>query len=437
MNDEQITDMTKQPDEVQSDVPAVQAGTETAVANTEDKPVIRKERNTVRVKNSPDMALIVIILVLVGFGLAMVYSASFPVAEHDHNNHYYFLLRQLIFAAIGIVVMIVAGMIDYKKYFNKATPAFFAVSALMLAAVPVIGITHNGAKRWLGYGAFEFQPTEIMKLALIMMLAWYISKFVHAYRDFDDKTIAIKNKSFIKRKFSERFSVFFREVAIPFMILGAVCVLTLIEKHLSGTIILFIVGWLVMLWGRISLPWLLGILGGGGLAAWLYATITGYTSDRITAWLNPYADELDSGWQIIQGFNAIGSGGAFGVGYTNSTLKHLFLPEPQNDYIFAVICEEFGFVGAILLLLTFALFAWRGFVIAAKAPDSFSRLVAAGITCKICVQTLLNIYVVTGLFPPTGISLPFISYGGTALVILLAECGILISISRYSREKKV
>ena len=407
------------------------------VAVPAEKVKIRKERNTVRVKGSPDIPLIVSILILVGFGLAMVYSASFPLAENEYNNSYYYLLRQLAFAAIGIVVMIVAGTIDYRKYFGKGAPIFFCISFLLLASVPVIGESHNGAKRWIGLGAFSFQPTEIMKLALVMMLAWYISKYVHAYRDFDDKTRAIKNKSFIKRKLSERFPVFIREVAVPFLLVGMVCAITLLEKHLSGTIILFVVGWLVMLWGRVSLPWLLGILGGGGVAAWLFATVTGYTSDRITAWLDPYADELGSGWQIIQGFNAIGSGGLFGVGYTNSILKRLYLPEPQNDYIFAIVCEEFGFIGAVLLIILFALFAWRGFVVAMKAPDSFSRLTAAGITCKICVQTLLNIFVVTGLFPPMGISLPFISYGGTALVILLAECGILISISRYSRQKKV
>ncbi len=432
MNDQELETIGEQ---VNEDLPKpAETGAEVALP---DKKPVRKERNTVRVKGSPDVPLIISILVLVGFGLAMVYSASFPLAENDYNNSYYYLFRQLAFAAVGIVVMIIAGMIDYKKYFGKATPAFFAVSFLLLASVPIIGESHNGAKRWIGLGIFSFQPTEIMKLALVMMLAWYISKYVHAYRDLDEKTVAIKNKSYLKRKVSERFYIFFREVFIPFLILGAVCGLTLVEKHLSGTIILFVVGWLVMLWGRISLPWLVGILAGGGLGALLVATLTGYTSDRITAWLDPYADELGSGWQIIQGFNAIGSGGLFGVGYTNSTLKHLYLPEPQNDYIFAIVCEEFGFVGAVLLIVLFGIFAWRGFVVAAKAPDSFSRLTAAGITCKICVQTLLNIFVVTGLFPPTGISLPFISYGGTALVILLAECGVLISISRYSRQKKV
>ncbi|MBO4868896.1 MAG: FtsW/RodA/SpoVE family cell cycle protein, partial [Clostridia bacterium] len=175
----------------------------------------------------------------------------------------------------------------------------------------------------------------------------------------------------------------------------------------------------------------------GGAAAAFIAIFTDYTSDRLSVWLNPYSDPLNDGWQVIQGFNAIGSGGLFGVGFTNSTLKHLYLPEPQNDFIFAIVCEEFGFIGAIGLMILFGLFVWRGFVIAFKAPDCFSRLLAAGITCKVGLQALLNIFVVTGLFPPTGISMPFISYGGTALVILLVECGILLGISKFSREKKI
>ena len=276
-----------------------------------------------------------------------------------------------------------------------------------------------------------------MKLALVMMLSWYISRYVDAYRDFDERTIAIKKKSFFKRKFREWVPVFLREVAVPFLIVGAVCAVTLLERHLSGTIILFIIGWIVMLWGRISLPWLLGVLGAGGAGAAFIAIFTDYTSDRLSTWLNPYSDPLGDGWQVIQAFNAIGSGGLFGVGFTNSTLKHLYLPEPQNDFIFAIVCEEFGFIGAIGLMIIFGLFVWRGFVIAAKAPDCFSRLLAAGITCKVGVQALLNIFVVTGLFPPTGIAMPFISYGGTALIILMAECGILLCISKFSREKKI
>ena len=396
-----------------------------------------KEKNIFRVRGMPDIPLLVIILILVGFGLAMVYSASYPWAENDYGNSYYYVQRQLIFTGIGAALMFVFTSVDYKIYMKFGALVFFAVSFLLLASVPVIGTSVNGAKRWIDLGIFRFQPTDIMKLALVMMLAWYISRYVDAYRDFDDRTIATKNKSFFKRKFKEWFPVFMREVAVPFLIVFAVCAVTLLERHLSGTIILFIIGWIVMLWGRISLPWLLGVLGAGGAGAAFIAIFTDYTSDRLNTWLNPYSDPLGDGWQVIQAFNAIGSGGLFGVGFTNSTLKHLYLPEPQNDFIFAIVCEEFGFIGAIGLLIIFGLFVWRGFVIAAKAPDCFSRLLAAGITCKVGVQALLNIFVVTGLFPPTGIAMPFISYGGTALIILMAECGILLCISKFSREKKI
>ena len=396
-----------------------------------------KEKNIFRVRGMPDIPLLVIILILVGFGLAMVYSASYPWAENDYGNSYYYVQRQLIFTGIGALLMFVFMSVDYKIYMKFGSPVFFIVSFMLLASVPVIGTSVNGAKRWIDLGIFRFQPTDIMKLALVMMLAWYISRYVDAYRDFDDRTIAVKNKSFFKRKFRERVPVFMREIAVPFLIVGAVCAVTLLERHLSGTIILFLIGWIVMLWGRISLPWLLGVLGVGGAGAAFIAIFTDYTSDRLNTWLNPYSDPLGDGWQVIQGFNAIGSGGLFGVGFTNSRLKHLYLPEPQNDFIFAIVCEEFGFIGAVGLLIIFGLFVWRGLVIALKAPDCFSRLLAAGITCKIAVQVLLNVFVVTGLFPPTGIAMPFISYGGTALIILMAECGILLGISKFSREKKI
>jgi cell division protein FtsW len=396
-----------------------------------------REKNIFRVRGMPDIPLLVIILILVGFGLAMVYSASYPWAENDYGNSYYYVQRQLIFTGLGGLAMFALASVDYKIYMKWGAPVFFAISFLLLLSVPIIGKSVNGAKRWIDLGVFRFQPTDIMKLALVMMLAWYISRYVDAYRDLDERTIALKNKRLHKRKFKESFPVFLREVFIPLCIVGLVCAVTLVEKHLSGTIILFLIGWIVMLWGRISLPWLLGIIGAGGAGALAIATLTDYTSDRLAVWLDPYSDPLGSGWQVIQSFNAIGSGGLFGVGFTNSTLKHLYLPEPQNDFIFAIVCEEFGFVGAIGLMIIFGLFVWRGILISLRAPDCFSRLLAAGITCKIAVQVLLNIFVVTGLFPPTGISMPFISYGGTALIILMAECGILLCISRFSAEKKI
>lgn len=415
----------------------LQTGTEAPQAPSTEVKKIVKEKNIFRVRGMPDIPLLVIILILVGFGLAMVYSASYPWAENDYGNSYYYVQRQLIFTGLGALAMFALASVDYKIYMKWGAPVFFAVSFLLLLSVPIIGKSVNGAKRWIDLGIFRFQPTDIMKLALVMMLAWYISRYVDAYRDLDERTAALKNKRFRKRKFKESFPVFLREVFIPLCIVGMVCAVTLLEKHLSGTIILFLIGWIVMLWGRISLPWLLGIIGAGGAGALAIATLTDYTSDRLAVWLDPYSDPLGDGWQVIQSLNAIGSGGAFGVGFTNSTLKHLYLPEPQNDFIFAIVCEEFGFFGAIGLMIIFGLLIWRGILISLRAPDCFSRLLAAGITCKIAVQVLLNIFVVTGLFPPTGISMPFISYGGTALIILMAECGILLCISRFSSEKKI
>lgn len=410
------------------------AASEAAVAKPEKQV---RERNIFRVRGMMDIPLLIIIMILLGFGLVMVYSASYPWAENDYGNSYYYVQRQLIFMGLGAVAMFAFASSDYKIYMKWGAPVFFVISFMLLASVPIIGTSVNGAKRWIDLGLFRFQPTDIMKLALVMMLAWYISRYVDAYRDIDEKTIALKNKSVLKRKLSERMPVFIREVVVPFGIVGVVCMMTLVENHLSGTIILFLIGWIVMLWGRISLPWLLGIIGAGGAGAAFIAIFTDYTSDRLKVWLDPYSDPLGNGWQVIQSFNAIGSGGLFGVGFTNSTLKHLYLPEPQNDFIFAIVCEEFGFIGAIGLILIFGLFVWRGILISLRAPDCFSRLLAAGITCKIGVQALLNIFVVTGLFPPTGISMPFISYGGTALIIQMVECGILLGISRFSAEKKI
>jgi cell division protein FtsW len=226
-------------------------------------------------------------------------------------------------------------------------------------------------------------------------------------------------------------------VVIPFGIIGVVCLVTLVEKHMSGTIILFSIGMVVIFVGKVSARWIGALIAVGIVGAVVMITSVGYTSDRIMAWLDPFKYELDEGWQIVQSLYAISSGGLFGVGLGNSTQKHMYLPEPQNDYIFAIICEELGFIGALVMFLMFGILIWRGIIVSRRAPDSFSRLVAIGITGKVAIQTILNVFVVTNLFPPTGISLPFFSYGGTALIFLLCEMGILLSISRYSYHNKV
>lgn len=388
-----------------------------------------------RVKTGFDRPLIVVIAMLLLFGTVMVFSASYAWAQNDYGDSFYWVKRHLMWVALGLCVMLLVMQFDYK-IFQKFTPAVFTVCFGCLCLVPLIGKTVNGAKRWIAIGPIQIQPTEMMKLGLVLMLAWYISKYVMASRDLDSITAKDKKKRIFRRSFKEYMPIFFREVFIPFCIVGLVCVITILERHMSGTIILFCIGMVVIFVGRVSPLWIGSLFVAGGTAALIMITQTGYTSDRIMAWLDPFKYELDEGWQIVQSLYAICSGGLFGVGIGNSTQKHLYLPEPQNDYIFAILCEELGFIGAMALFAMLGVLVWRGVAIARRAPDSYSKLVATGITGKIAIQSILNIAVVTNTLPPTGISLPFISYGGTALILLLCEMGILLSISRYSYQKK-
>ena len=396
---------------------------------------LKAERVISRVKSGFDRPLIVIIAMLLLFGTVMVFSSSYAWAENDYGDSFYWVKRHLLWVALGLAVMLLVMQFDYKV-FQKFTPAIFAVCFGCLCLVPLIGKTVNGAKRWIAIGPIQIQPTEMMKLGLVLMLSWYISKYVRASRDLDAITAKDKNKKIFRRSFKEYMPVFFREVFIPFAIVGLVCVITILERHMSGTIILFCIGMVVIFVGKVSPAWIGALFAVGGAAAYWLITQTGYTSDRIMAWQDPFKYELDEGWQIVQSLYAICSGGLFGVGIGNSTQKHLYLPEPQNDYIFAILCEELGFIGAMALFAMLGTLIWRGVVISRRAPDSFSKLVAIGITGKVAIQSILNIAVVTNTLPPTGISLPFISYGGTALILLMCEMGILLSISRYSYQKK-
>ena len=394
------------------------------------------QRRIDRIKTGFDRPLLVIILILLLFGTVMVFSASYAWAENDYGDSFYWVKKHMMWVAVGSAFMFVIMQIDYRLI-RSVTPIGFTISFILLALVPIIGKTVNGAKRWIVIGPIQIQPTEIMKIALVLMLSWYISKYITSARDLDALSVKEKKKGIFKLTAKEYFPIFIREVFIPFGIVGMVCVVTLLEKHMSGTIILFCIGMTVIFVGGVSVRWILALFAVGGAAAVYLITSVGYTSDRVMAWLDPFAYELDEGWQIVQSLYAISSGGLFGVGLGNSTQKHMYLPEPQNDYIFAIICEELGFIGALVVFLLFAILISRGIAISRRAPDSFSRLVAIGITGKVAIQAVLNIFVVTNIFPPTGISLPFFSYGGTALVFLLCEMGILLSISRYSYEKKV
>lgn len=377
------------------------------------KELLHPQINTVyRVRGGVDRIFLIIVVLLISYGSVMIFSSSYVFAKYQMHDSLWFVKKQIFFAVTGIIVMMVVSFIDYG-FIKKFTVPIFAASFLMLAAVPFIGETNKGATRWLKIGPIQFQPSEIMKFALILLLASYISFF------------------------SSRMKEFKYGILIPAGITGVVCVTTLLEHHMSGTIILFLIGASMIFMSGASwrvLATLGGVFGVGAASVMLF---TNYMKKRIDAWLHPELYLKTGGWQPYQSLLAIGSGGLFGVGLGNSYQKHMWLPEPQNDFIFAILCEELGFIGALALVALFIMFIWRGFVIAKRAPDTFSSVLVAGLTAKVGIQAMLNIAVVTSSIPTTGIALPFFSYGGTALVMQLAEMGIILSVSRYSSQKRV
>ena len=375
--------------------------------------LLHPQINTVyRVRGGVDRIFLIIVVLLLCYGSVMVFSSSYVFAKVRMHDSLWFVKKQIFFAIVGIIVMMIVSFIDYG-FIKKFTVPIFAASFLMLAAVPFIGQSNKGATRWLKVGPIQFQPSEIMKFALVLLLASYISFF------------------------SSKIKQFKYGILIPAAITGVVCVTTLLEHHMSGTIILFLIGASMIFMSGANWKVLAtfgGIFGAGALGVMLF---TNYMNKRIDAWLHPELYLKTGGWQPYQSLLAIGSGGLFGVGLGNSYQKHMWLPEPQNDFIFAILCEELGFIGAIALIALFVLFTWRGFVIAKRAPDTFSSVLVAGLTAKVGIQAMLNIAVVTASIPTTGIALPFFSYGGTALVMQLAEMGIILSVSRYSSQSRV
>ena len=374
--------------------------------------------NLVRVRGGVDRPMLVIILLLLCYGSVMVFSSSYAYALSDMGDSYYYIRKQILFVIAGLVAMVFVAHLDYKRV-QKLTPLYFLGCLAMMGAVLVVGINEGDAKRWLDLGFATVQPSEFMKLGLVLILAWYYHKA----------------ERFVKTKLFWRSSLF--GTFIPMVVVGVVCFLIILENHFSGTIILFAIGMLVIFAAGGKLIWFgLGVGGFGALVTFLIFA-TDYASKRIDIWINPqnYSTQGEV-WQTLQGLYAIGSGGLLGVGLGNSTQKHLFVSQPQNDFIYSIICEELGLVGAVLVISLFLAFVWRGIKIAQNTPDTFSRLVVIGIVCKVGIQAFLNIAVVTGTIPNTGITLPFFSYGGSSLTILLAEMGILLGISRYSYQQK-
>lgn len=355
-----------------------------------------------------DPVFLVLILLLLCVGLGMLYSASYAQSEYDtgYTDSTRYLQKQGICAVIGLAAMLLLGRLPAKLWLRFAWP-LYGVSIVLLLSVLVFGQSVNGAKRWINIGGLQFQPSEIAKFTLIVLFARLTKGFGRAAREF-------------------RFGVLGFSAAL----LGILIPLAL-EKHLSAIMLMGLVAVVMMFVAGTHPKWLLAGAAAAGVFVAVYITFMGYAGDRVTAWLHPELDPSDTGYQILQSLYAIGSGGLFGLGLGKSRQKYLYLPFQYNDYIFAVICEEIGFFGALLVIILFAALILRGYWIALRAPDRFSTVLAAGLITLIAVQTVLNLCVVTNLLPSTGIALPFFSYGGTALAVNLGEMGIVLGISRY------
>ena len=356
-----------------------------------------------------DIPFLLILLLLLSYGLIMLFSAGYAVALYRRGEAYTYIRPQLLFAALGVLAMYAASLVDYHVWHRLAWP-MLGISLLLLAIVLFMP-EYNGCKRWIVLpGLGTLQPSEIAKFSIVLVFSHIISLNHDRMKSFSTGVV-------------------------PFaLILGVVTVLMLLEPHLSGTLLILSIGAVLMFVGGTGLHWF-GLAGGLGAAAIAAAVIAlpelvPYATDRLASWRDPFADPLGDGHQTIQSLYAIGSGGATGLGLGNSRQKHLFVPEPQNDFIFSIVCEELGFVGACAVVLLFVLLLWRGITIAAHAPDRFGALLVIGFTVQVALQAVLNVAVVTNTIPNTGISLPFFSSGGTSLMMLLGEMGIVLSVSR-------
>lgn len=372
-------------------------------------------------KGGFDVTFFAAVLALMTIGLVMLFSASYPYAYQKYNgDSYYFFKRQLIFAVLGVIVMIVVSKINYKwvKIIEKP---LFVVTLFLLVLVLFYHVNLDDRsedfKRWIPLGPITLQPSDIAKFSLVLTLSAYIGKY---------------------RKYMQRLTY---GVLFPGLIIGLFCVLIYLENHLSCTVLMFMIGITLMFCGGTRWQWFVGGLCVVGTVAFVIIknpdVLPSYQADRIRAWTDKTFQPLGLRWQTNNSLYAIGSGGFFGVGLGNSKQKYLYVSEPQNDFIFSIVCEELGFLGAMVILALFALLFWRGIKIAQRCDDKYAALVVIGIVSQVAIQTLFNVLVVTDTFPNTGIALPFFSYGGTALLMLCFEMGVVLSVSRKVNTKKL
>lgn len=378
---------------------------------------LKKIKNKIKffsIRSGMDLPFFFLVMALLVIGLVMLFSASYPNAYYLHKDSYYFIKNQVVFAILGVIIMVSVSYFDYH-HFHKLSFPILGISFLLLVVVlfmPAINEVH----RWVQIGAFSFQASEVTKFAIVVSFAHMISINFN------------------------RMGTFKYGILPYIIILSPTVVLLALEPHISCTVIVVLLSAGMLFIGGVKLRWFGGVLGvitSGLLYLVLFTDKLTYANNRIAGWLDPFspAAGVDT-WQTRQGLYAIGSGGLLGLGLGNSRQKYLYIPEPQNDFIFSVVCEELGFVGSTIILLLFAMLIWRGIIVSMKARDKFGALLGIGLTAQVGLQVILNIAVVTNTIPNTGISLPFFSYGGTSLVMLLAQMGVVLSISRTSNLEK-
>lgn len=361
--------------------------------------------------NPMDFTMLIVVLILLSLGLTMVLSASTPKSLSEYGTSYQYFVKQLIFAILGIIAMLIISKIDYRFY-QKFYKIAWIVSVILLALVLIIGKEVNEAKRWIGITeTLSFQPSEVVKFLMIVFYAGILTK----------------NR--------DELGNFWLGLVKHVAILAPIIVLLLLEPHFSVSIVILGTCCMMMImagckfWQFVACGLTVGV---PALVA--LVIMAPYRLVRVTTFLDPWSDQLGKGWQVVQSLYAIGSGGLFGLGLGESNQKYLYLPEPHNDFIFSVLAEELGFLGCVVVIVLFALLIWRGVLTAMKAPDMFGSLIAVGITSLIAIQVIINIAVVTSSMPATGMPLPFFSYGGTSLFILLCQVGVLLNISRAANN---
>ncbi len=356
-----------------------------------------------------DFMLFMLVFGLLCFGLVMLFSAS---QNTSRENIYSIILRQLGFAALGLAAMFVTSRIDYHFYKKISAPLFWATMVVMYV-VPIIGFASHGATRQISLGGISFQPSEVCKFVLVIYFASLLSSKRHS---------DLKN---------------WRNVMRFAIILGLVALACVLQSHLSALVLIVAVGFVMLVAAGLPWGWLAGLGGVGAVGIGLLAFLEPYRLRRLLIFLDPFSDTRGDGWQIVNSLYAVGSGGLLGLGFGQSRQKYDYLPEAQNDYIYAIVCEELGFVGGVIVLALFALLIFRGIQISFAAKDNFGTLLGFGIVSIVALQVIVNVGVVLSVLPSTGMQLPFFSSGGTSMIIMLAGLGILMNISRYSTQNKI